>query len=129
MGRKRTCCFIYGLLMGWSQLGEKYLLSGTSRNVSVCITPLSTSRLIFSLLYPPEISTFPSGKATITNPDRGAGGVPENKASTEFAVFYLHLTSCMTDLPSVSLFIYDFILSMFRIPSDVYYDTAFQCFD
>lgn len=40
-------------LEGRSQLGHKYLLSGVSRNISVCITPLSTSRLIFSLLYPP----------------------------------------------------------------------------
>jgi len=32
--------------------------------------------------------TFPSGKATITQPDRGAGGVPMEK-SQHFAVLYL----------------------------------------
>ena len=76
--------------MSRCQLGDKYLLSGVSRNISACITPLSTSHLIFSLLYPPQMRTFPSGKATITQPDQGACGVPVEK-SQRFAV--LHLTT------------------------------------
>lgn len=47
------------------------------------------------------MSTFPLGIATITQPDRGAGGIPVKVTSALFAVFYLHLTSCMTAVSSV----------------------------